>query len=946
MNVPGVSASVGTVSAVAVDSTGNVFIAAQDYSVVLRWEAASGVLTKVAGNANYGPLGDGGQATSTALGFPSGLAVDLEGNLYIADQSNNSIRKVSATGIITTVAGTGTPGFSGDGGPATSAQINSPFGVAVDSAGNIYISDSGNNRIRKVSGGVITTVAGNGSGGFSGDNGPATSAQLIGPNAVVVDIHGNLFFGDIGNRRVREVSGGIITTVAGNGTYGFSGDGGPATSAALMSPTGIGVDSAGNVYIADSASNRIRKVSKGVITTLAGNGSSGYSGDAGPAAGAVLQNPRSVAVSADGTIQIADNLRVRQISTDGFITTIAGNGTGFGGDNGPATSAQFDGTSGVAVDSNGNVYISDVNNNRVRKVTNGVVTSVAGTGTAFPLSYPVALAIGSHGNLFIEERLFRIVEFANSRITAVAGNGTPSGSCFEIGSAADAGWGISVGIAVDTSDNVYIADGSANCIVEVSGDTATRVAGGGTAGDGGLATSAQLRSPFGVAVDPGGTLYIADSLNHRIRKVSKGIITTVAGNGLAGSGSAGDGGPATGAALGFPWGLAFDSLGNLYFTDTDRIRKVSGGIITTIAGGGTLLGDDGPATLALLAPQGIAVDKGGNVYATDSVYRVRLLSPSGASCEYSAIPETLTAAASGGIFLVAIQSSPSCAWAIQNLPEWIGLPGGVTGFGTGTVALSVAANSGAARSAHVSIAGVDVPVSQSGGKELLVSTGGVANSADYSATVAPGSIASVFGNFLLPSALSAMSLPVPSSLGGLQLQFGGAYAVPLFYAASNQVNGQVPWELAGQTQTTITATFNGQTSAPQTVNLATYAPAIFTINGAGTGPGAILDASNQIVSAANPTTAGAYIQVYCTGLGPVTNQPETGSAPSGGPSLTIARTSASMGRVPATVTFSGLTGDIGLYQVNIQVPGVTGSAVPLTISVNGVPSNIVTLAVR
>jgi sugar lactone lactonase YvrE len=222
----------------------------------------------VAGNGTPGFSGDNGPATSAQLYGPDGIAVDSAGNLYIADSVNNRIRKVS-NGIITTVAGNGTAGFSGDNGPATSAQLYSPSGLAVDSAGNLYFADGANYRIREVSNGVITTVTGNGTPGHSGDNGPAANATING-FFVTVDSAGNLYIGDNNNHRVRKVSGGTITTVAGTGTPGFGGDNGPATSANLAFPAGVAVDPAGNLYIADVGNYRIRMVSNGVITTVAG----------------------------------------------------------------------------------------------------------------------------------------------------------------------------------------------------------------------------------------------------------------------------------------------------------------------------------------------------------------------------------------------------------------------------------------------------------------------------------------------------------------------------------------------------------------------------------------------------------------------------------------------------------------------------------------------------
>ena len=307
-----------------------------------------------AGNGTIGYSGDNGPATSAQLNQPWGVAVDAAGNVYIADTVNNRIRKV-ANGVISTVAGNGTLGYSGDDGPATSAQLSWPAGVAVDSAGNLYVADQNNNRIRKVSNGVITTVAGNGMPGYSGDNGPATSAKLYGPKGVAVDSAGNLYIADTSNQRIRKVLNGVIATAAGNGpdlygNGGYSGDNGPATSARLNQPWGVAVDFAGNLFIADYGNNRIRKVSNGVIATAI-----------------YWDYPQGVAVDAAGNLFIADNYgRISKLS-NGVITTVAGTGMqGFSGDNGPATGAQLSGPAGVAVDAAGNVYVADFGNNRIR----------------------------------------------------------------------------------------------------------------------------------------------------------------------------------------------------------------------------------------------------------------------------------------------------------------------------------------------------------------------------------------------------------------------------------------------------------------------------------------------------------------------------------------------------------------------------------------------------
>ena len=620
VNIPGASAFLRGVDWVAVDGAGNVFFTTE--YLVLRLDAVTGILSPVAGNGTQGFSGDNGPATSAQLS-PTGVAVDSAGNLYIADR--NRIRKVSG-GVITTVAGNGTQGFSGDNGPATSAQLSEPYGVAVDFAGNLYIADRGNHRIRKVSGGVITTVAGNGLRGFSGDDGPATSAQLNSPSGIAVDSAGNLYISDHGNNRIRKVSGGVISTVAGNGTQGFSGDDGPAISAQLNGPIGVAVDSAGNLYMADSLFNflaepvigRIRKVSGGVISTIA-----------------ELSGATGVAVDSAGNLYIADTDSLLRKLSGGVITTVAGGGSP-SADDGPATSAQLYEPSEVAVDSADNLYIADTSK-RIRKVSGGVITTVAGGGsslddngpaTSAQLRSAAGVAVDSVGNIYIAD-WGRIRKVSGGVITTVAGNGT-QGFSGDNGPATSAQLS-PTGVAVDSAGNLYIAD--SNRIRKVSGGVITTVAGNGTSGfsgDNGPATSAQL-SAADIAVDSAGNLYIADTRNRRIRKVSGGVITTVAGNGT--EGSSGDNGPASSAQLKLPFGVAVDSAGNLYIADVFNpgIRKVSDGVIATVAGNGTygFSGDNGPATSAQLSqPTGVAVDSAGNVYVADSANnRVRLLQP-------------------------------------------------------------------------------------------------------------------------------------------------------------------------------------------------------------------------------------------------------------------------------------------------------------------------------
>lgn len=330
----------------------------------------------IAGDGTPGTSGDGGAATAAKLNYPTGVAVDKAGNVYIADANNNKVRKVSTTGVITTIAGNGTSGFSGDGGAATAAQLKYPTNVAVDASGNVYITDANNARIRKVTpAGIISTYVGDGTLGYGGDGGPATAAQLHNPRGLHVDAAGNLYIAAVFSQKVRMVDAtGVIMTVAGNGTSGYAGDGGSAVSAQLKDPSGVGKDAAGNMYIADKSSHCIRKVTAtGTISTIAGNDvTADFTGDGGPATAARMKTPLTVKVDKYDNIFVLDmgNNRVRKINASGVISTVAGaTAVGSSGDGGPATAASFNFPQDIALDTLGNVYIADAGNNKIRKIT-------------------------------------------------------------------------------------------------------------------------------------------------------------------------------------------------------------------------------------------------------------------------------------------------------------------------------------------------------------------------------------------------------------------------------------------------------------------------------------------------------------------------------------------------------------------------------------------------
>lgn len=358
-------------------------------------------ISTIAGNGASGFSGDGAAAISATMNGPQDVAVDTFGNVYIADAFNHRVRKITAaTGIMSTIAGNGTPAYTGDGGAATSASLYAPIGVAVDAAANVYIVDNGNHCIRKVnaSTGIITTVAGSGIAGFSGDGGAATAAKLYAPYDVTLDTAGNLYIADVSNNRIRKVNvkTGIISTVAGTGAAGFSGDGGAATAAKLYQPFSVVVDLAGNMFITDSYNHRIRKVNAatGVITTIAGTGTASYAGDGGAAIAAQFNTPYSLALDVLGNVYVSDfnNNRIRKINVStGIITSVVGNGiAGFYGDGGLATLAKLNYPKGIFVDKVNNIFIADELNQRVRFVCN------AATIPSAPLvSSPLTLCTGS-----------------------------------------------------------------------------------------------------------------------------------------------------------------------------------------------------------------------------------------------------------------------------------------------------------------------------------------------------------------------------------------------------------------------------------------------------------------------------------------------------------------------------------------------------------------------
>ncbi len=346
--------------------------------LLVAFGAEGQIITTYAGNGTIGYTGDGGQATSAGIFGPGGIKIDKTGNLYIADAGHYVIRKVSPAGIISTIAGTGSTGYSGDGGPATAALLGLPVSVTCDSIGNVYIVDADGVAIRKINtSGIISTIAGTGVVGYSGDGGPSTAAKINYPTDIVADNIGNVFFVDEYNNRIRKIStSGIISTIAGTGVSGFSGDGGPATAAKIGVIYAIARDKLGSIYISDDSAMRIRKISpSGITTTICGNGTQTSTGDGGAATAATIGTVLGLAIDNNGNLLLSDEEfgRIRLINqTTGIITTIIGDGTpcGFAGDGGQATAAQMCAPYGITVDKYGSIYFSDAHNHRIRSVRN------------------------------------------------------------------------------------------------------------------------------------------------------------------------------------------------------------------------------------------------------------------------------------------------------------------------------------------------------------------------------------------------------------------------------------------------------------------------------------------------------------------------------------------------------------------------------------------------
>ncbi len=646
--VKATSIALANPNGVATDGDGRIYIADTANHRIRRIEKGGESITTIAGTGLGGPAtGDGGAATSAQLNSPGGVAVDGIGNVFFCDTGNHRLRRIDVNGIITTIAGTGSAGYTGDTGAATLAQLSSPHGVAVDGLGRVFVADTDNNVIRRIEiDGTITTVAGTGVAGYNGDGGPATAAQLQGPYGVAVDAGGLVLIADSLNYRIRRIQDDdTIATVAGTGNPGDGADGTLATMADLAGPVGVAVGPGGRIVIADAANHRIRRIeTDNTISTIAGIGTPGFAGDNGQAKLAALNVPLGVAVDSTGRVAVADyqNQRIRAIETDGTITTVGGNGAlGFGGDSNQATSALLKAPFATAVDAQGRIYVADTLHSVIRRIdVDGTISTFAGTGiagdsgnngpaTAAQLSNPNGIVIDGQGRLVIADVLNNKVKRvdANGVITTIAGTGSP-GSSGDTGPATSAKLFNPNDVAIDAQGRVLIADTYNNKIRRIeANNTITTVAGTGFPGydgDNVAATTTRLAFPYYVSADSSGRILIADTSNHRIRRVAlDGTITTIVGTGTAGS--SGAGGPASSAQIDGPQAMREDSLGRLVFVDGGNhlVRRVElDNTVITLAGTAGVegaRGDAGPAANALLArPHGLALDSMDRIFVADS----------------------------------------------------------------------------------------------------------------------------------------------------------------------------------------------------------------------------------------------------------------------------------------------------------------------------------------
>ncbi len=884
----------------------------------VRHVDASGINTLIAGN-NGSTCGPDGAALETAIGLPDGLTLNNAGHLVIVERSNSRIR-VLENGRLRTLAGTCTPGFSGDGGPANQAQLRFPSSAVFDSDGTMYIADRENHRIRAVSpAGVIRTVAGS-EPGFSGDGGDPLRARLAVPDGVAIGPDGNLYIADTDNHRIRRVllraNPPVIETFAGTGQPGYDGDGGQARSAMMFQPSDLGFDRNGNLFFSDTRNNLVRRISpEGIIQTVAGFPR--FLGERTPPRNTLLHFPSSVAVDRQGRLLVADseNFRVRAI--DATASTILGNG------------------------SVGNVNFSS-------------------SPLETPLHPNLTVAVLPSGRTFIlsRERIFErlpqgeIVPFAGSGIFGSDGDGGP---------AVRASLRIPWSLAEDPAGNIYITDRADHRVrvVTPNGMISSFAGTGqaGYAGDGGPATAARFNEPTGIAMDGQGNVYIADNRNRLIRRVNRsGLIDVFSGTGSA----LGDGGPALRASFSDISNLAMDSNGNLWVADrgTHRIRRISPfGRIDTIMGTGGVGSLLGPGTEtdplriplggALGWPLALAHAPDGTVYVADShqQYIYKLSAPA-APVLQKISGDQQTAMIGSTLRPLQFRLTQSDSTPLANRTALLSvtrgaasLPASVTtnANGEATIPVSLGAIAGPVY-VTATVDGVGVLVFHL----LAVSpdtplVSGIVNAASFRSLAGQsgaGSWITLFGsNLAATEAFPSGSLS--NLLGGTQLLLGSTPLL-LSYASPGQINAFIPREVEIGATRQLVVNRNGALSPPLTLRATRADPGIFLFPGSNRAVAFAADGS--LIGPDRPPRPGEVIVLYGTGFGAVSPEAEsTQPAPLDRLLRVAGETRVLVNGVECRVEFSGLTpGSVGLYQINFVLPPNLQSApARLSIQVSG-----------
>jgi uncharacterized protein (TIGR03437 family) len=881
--------------------------------------------TRVAGlDPNSTSTGDGGPALQASFLYPISVAVDRSGNLYVADEGILCIRKVTPDGLISTIAGTGDFSSGPDGAPAVSSPVW-PYGIAVDSHGTVYFSDS-HSRVRKIaSDGTLVTVAGfQGTGPDGGDGGTATAARIA-PWGIAVDGSGNLYIAEQYSYRVRQVTpAGIISTVAGIGQADKQGEGGPATQAGLMSPTRVAVDTVGNLYIADGQGNRILKVtSSGILTRVAGGGATQL--DEVPATSSFVSTYGGISVDAAGNIYSADwygNV-IRKITTDGIIHTIAGTGKTGGTDGcGVALAAQFYAPEDVAADGAGNVYTGERGNARVREISGASIRTVAGPGpsrfsgdngpaTSAAIAGPAGLVFDALGNLYLADAANDRVRMISPSgiITTVAGADGPVAGDYSGCAPPPGSLNHPNALAAGADRTVYIADtGNHRVMALAPGGQLTLFAGTGTAGfsgDGGPATAASLKAPAGLAVDSAGDVYIADTGNNRLRKVTPGgAITTVT------------------AALSAPTGLAFDSAGNLLIAESTAYRlsrMAPNGTITPYAGTGFNTVSAAPVPRApneLDNPVAVAADPFGSVYVADLAGELQRVTRNCAlSNPYFGAVSGVASDTQGNIYFSDPQHS--VIWKLPAAPPPVGEAA------TPSLAYAAFVNAASLLTFDATFLSPLLPYAQIYG-------------------AAPDEMVRIRGVCLGPfdPALASYDAArtLPTSLAGASVLFDQTPA-PLIAAQAGEIWAVVPSTVAGNSSN-VTIRFNGG-SVQTGVRVLAAVPGIFVQGGATSGQALAINQDGSINSPANPAARGSILTFWATGQG--------ATVPLFIDGLSAPVIPLWLPALPMVVTIGGQTGDVfaalapgfaGLLQVNVRIPAqIPAGAATLTLSIGGVTSN-------